>query len=85
VGRVRALAGGNSLILVTSAYHMPRSMALFGNAGLACVPAPTNHLVKRQREFNPERLFPNSGAIRRAECAVHEYIGIAWSKLRKRM
>ena len=85
VGCVRMLAGGDSLVLVTSAYHMPRSMALFTGAGLACIPAPTNYLIKRHQLFNPDRLFPNSGAIRRAETVAHEYLGIIWSRLRHRI
>ncbi|HTY09280.1 MAG TPA: ElyC/SanA/YdcF family protein [Candidatus Edwardsbacteria bacterium] len=80
----KAALHGDSLVLVTSAYHMPRSMALFAGAGLACIPAPTNYLDKRHQGFDPDRLFPNSGGIRRAEAVVHEYLGLAWSRLRKR-
>jgi len=82
---IRDAVRGDSLILVTSAYHMPRSMALCAKAGLACIPAPTDYLTRQQQQFDPDRLFPNSGGIRRAETVAHEYIGIAWSRLRKRL
>lgn len=82
---VKRLVGGDSLILVTSAYHMERSAGLFAKAGLALIPGPTHYLCKKPQRFNPDRLFPSSGAIRRAEALAHEYIGIAWSRLRQRM
>ncbi|MDI6740978.1 MAG: ElyC/SanA/YdcF family protein [Candidatus Edwardsbacteria bacterium] len=82
---VKRLVNGDSLILVTSAHHMPRSAALFAKAGLALIPGPTHYLAKTPQGFNPDRLFPNSGAIRRAEALVHEYVGMAWSRLRKKI
>lgn len=81
---VKRLVNGDSLILVTSAYHMPRSMALFG-MGMNCLAGPTNFMTRDQQGFNPDRLFPNSGAIRRAETLLHEYVGMAWSRLRKKI
>lgn len=79
---VRRVTGGDSLLLVTSAYHMPRSMALFRKAGLPCLAAPTHFLAKRRTRPSPDRLFPNSGAIRRAEVLCHELVGMAWARLR---
>ncbi len=81
---VARMVGGDSVILVTSAAHMPRSVALFARAGVSCLPGPANHLVRRPPRFNPDRLFPGSGAFRRAEVFLHERIGMAWSKLRGR-
>jgi uncharacterized SAM-binding protein YcdF (DUF218 family) len=82
---VKRLVGGDSLVLVTSAYHMPRSMALFGRMGMRCLAGPTHFLTRDQQGFNPDRLFPNSGAIRRAEALFHEYVGMAWSRLRNKI
>lgn len=79
---VRRITGGDSLLLVTSAYHMPRSMALFRKAGLPCLAAPTHFLLKDRTRSSPDQLFPSSGAIHRAEVVCHERAGMAWSRLR---
>jgi uncharacterized SAM-binding protein YcdF (DUF218 family) len=82
---VKGLVNGDSLILVTSAYHMPRSMGLFGRMGMRCLAGPTNYMIRDPQGFNPDRLFPNSRAIRRAETLLHEYMGMAWSSLRNKI
>ena len=77
------LIGKEPFILVTSASHMPRSVALFRNRGLDPIPAPTGHRTKHG-EFRPGvgTFFPNSGRIAACERAIHEYLGIVWGKLR---
>ncbi len=37
--------GLESVLLVTSAMHMPRALAIFRNLGIAATPAPTDYLV----------------------------------------
>ena len=69
------------LIVVTSAIHMPRSMYLFQKAGLNPIAAPTNHLVKTSLQHDPWYWNPSSYNIRKMEAAIHEYIGLFWSKL----
>jgi uncharacterized SAM-binding protein YcdF (DUF218 family) len=81
---VRALLGPERIVLVTSATHMPRAMALFHKEGLNPVPAPT--------DFNGGRrpwsllqlldLIPNANAGMLTEKALHEYLGLVWAKLR---
>lgn len=80
---VRKMVKEDRIILVTSAIHMPRSMALFRKAGFDPVPAPTNFRVKKG-VFSPQDLFPNSQNLVTMKKAVHEYFGILWSKLRGR-
>lgn len=65
-------------ILVSSAAHLPRALALFRQQGMTPHPAPTEFLVHR----GPPRLYPNSGALRKTERAIHEYLGITWARLR---
>jgi uncharacterized SAM-binding protein YcdF (DUF218 family) len=71
-----------SFIVVTSAYHMPRAMALLTKEGMSPIPAPTFHTVKKSIGTSPDIIFPKSTGIIRAEILIHEYLGYIWSKLR---
>jgi uncharacterized SAM-binding protein YcdF (DUF218 family) len=82
---VKALVGNDKFILVTSAVHMPRSMALFRNQGMDPIPAPTDFLVKKGQRFGPGIFFPGAGELVRTERAVYEYLGMAWARLRRQM
>jgi uncharacterized SAM-binding protein YcdF (DUF218 family) len=76
---------GDSIVLVTSAAHMQRSVSLFKKQGVVLIPAPTHFLIKDDPKFKPSRLFPGSGNILAAETLFHEYLGLAWSKIRGRI
>ena len=82
---IRSIVGHDRFILVTSAYHMPRSMAIFNQAGLKPIPAPTNHLVKERQVMAPEIFYPSSMGFLKAEHAMHEYLGLLWFRMRNRM
>jgi len=82
---IKHLVGTDSIYLVTSAVHMPRSMALFKNAEIPCIAAPTDFLSKKELQFNPSRLFPNSTGFRKAEAGWHEYLGMLYSRLKGRI
>lgn len=79
---VGSIVGNDRFILVTSSWHMPRSMAMFRKAGLDPIPAPTGHLVKRGLWSTGKLFLPSSGGLKRAEIAFHEYLGLFWAKLR---
>jgi len=66
-------------VLVTSASHMKRSAALFNHYHLNLIPAPTYFQVKKIK--NP-LCVPGSGGLQNSEMALHEYLGMIWSKLR---
>jgi uncharacterized SAM-binding protein YcdF (DUF218 family) len=70
-----------TLVLVTSAIHMPRAMYLFQKAGLNPLPAPTDHLIKKGEKTNPLFWMPKAGNIAKTESAIHEYVGILWYKI----
>jgi uncharacterized SAM-binding protein YcdF (DUF218 family) len=80
---VGQLLGSEPFVLVTSAYHMRRSMLLFQAQGLDPIPAPTGHSTGTE---GPTlwNLFPWAREIQNAERAVYEYLGLAWSSLRGR-
>lgn len=79
---LKGMVGSRPFILVTSASHMPRAMALFKKQGMHPVPAPTGHQVKKKWGLSPGSFFPNAEDLRKSETAVHEYLGLAWAKLR---
>ncbi len=79
---VQKIVGGDRFALVTSAAHMPRSMALFEKLGMRPIPAPTGHLLRESHVRGPIRIFPDLDNLRRAETAFHEYLGLAWAKIR---
>ena len=65
------------IILVTSAAHMPRSVALFRKQGFTVHPAPTDFHASARRGFNPLQLLPNEAALENTCYALHERIGYA--------
>ena len=68
--------------LVTSAAHMPRSMALFRKQGSNPIPAPTDYRTKKRQGFSMGSLFPSGENIVKAQVAIHEYLGLVWAKIR---
>lgn len=78
---IKKMVGNDKFILVTSAFHMPRSMAFFQKQGMHPIPAPAGHRVKDKETIDPFMFFPDSGGIEKMELAVHEYLGLLWAKL----
>lgn len=78
------IVGAAPLVLVTSASHMRRAMALFQQAGMAPVPAPTAHRIKDapMPAYWPGSAFPQARSLDTATRAVYEYLGYLWSWLR---
>lgn len=73
------------IILVTSAIHMPRSVALFEKQGIEVVPAPVDFTVTEQNwhsTFKPGAdealiyLMPNASSLGLTTNALKEYLGL---------
>lgn len=75
------IVGRSRFILVTSAIHMPRSIALFRKFGMDPIAAPTNYLVDKQSRFHPQAFFPSAHSLRKMEAAIHEYLGLIWMRV----
>lgn len=71
---------GERWILVTSAFHMPRSVAVFESAGWAVVPAPTDYRTDGGLRWLPQR-FDVLRAMEDSTLAVKEGIGLAVYRL----
>ena len=67
------------IVLITSAGHMPRAIAVFKSFGFTPVPAPTDFLTK-QNIFSATYL-PSPQHLSNTDLAIHEYIAIIWYKL----
>jgi uncharacterized SAM-binding protein YcdF (DUF218 family) len=78
---IAKMIGREKFFLVTSAAHMPRSMALFRRRGLQPIPAPADFQVKNTRSFDPGRFSPSVWSLVQTQIAVHEYLGLVWAWL----
>jgi uncharacterized SAM-binding protein YcdF (DUF218 family) len=81
---VKSKAGTVPVALVTTAWHMPRAVALFRHAGLDPVPCPTDFTANDDGEFHVTDLLWDVESIERSTAAVHERLGYAWIWLRGR-
>lgn len=80
---VRNLVGGNTtVILVTSATHLPRAAALFRKQGLDPLPSPADVVGIDPPGVDVGSFFPDGGAMFEIQRAWHEYLGMIFSKLR---
>jgi len=73
--------GVSRVVLVTNAWHMPRSRWCFEQQGFSVIPAPVDYLTS-QRAFDVRGLVPDAGVLADSSLALHEYIGIAWYRMR---
>ncbi len=79
-----------TLLLVTSASHMPRALAIFRRLGLNAIPAPTDFWVsvQEQAEIRDSRqgllisLLPSAENLHQVSRALKEYLGLWVYRLR---
>ncbi len=83
VKRLLDLYGLDLFVLVTSARHMKRALAVFGRRGLKPIPAPTDfRLAPPGQEFG---WWPSLGALVSCHHSLYEYLGYAWYWIRGRI
>ena len=75
----KSVVGERPFLLVTSATHMPRAMALFESLGMHPIAAPTDF---HKEEFVGFFVAPDSYHFDLATLAMHEYVGLLWSYVR---
>ena len=67
---------GERWLLVTSGYHMPRSVGIFRKVGFPVEPYPVDWRTRGMADVF--RLFPTMGeGLRRSDIAVREWVGLA--------
>ena len=82
---IKPMVGNEPFVLVTTASHIPRSMALFKKLGMNPIPSPIGHSIRDGQGLSLDSFFPSTGNLHKTELAIHEYIGMTWSKLRGQM
>jgi len=77
------MALGNKIILVTSAFHMPRARVLFEKEGFEVIPYPVDF-----KSLNPDShtfmdYLPNGQSLAKIELGLREVMGrlFYWLKL----
>lgn len=76
------LDGRTRVVLVTTAWHMPRAMATFAAGGLDPIAAPTDYHGGYGAAFHWLDLVPSAGALDTSADTFHEYLGMAYYTLR---
>jgi uncharacterized SAM-binding protein YcdF (DUF218 family) len=82
---IKEMLDGERFLLVTSAAHMPRSMALFRKQGMEPIPAPVGQMVADDGGLSPGEFFPGPDGLKRSTVLFYEWLGIAWAKMRARI
>jgi uncharacterized SAM-binding protein YcdF (DUF218 family) len=72
--------GIDRVLLVTDAIHMPRAIQIFSGTGLAIVRAPTDFVSRKT--LSVDDFIPNPRFLRYSHYALHEWIGMAWYRLK---
>ncbi len=63
------------IILITSAFHLPRSCALFKKVGIDVIPVGTDFRATDE-QYNPFSFIPSSGNLSQSSVALKEYVAI---------
>ena len=68
---------GSKIILVTSAFHMPRAEALFREAGLDVIPWPVDFRASANKTTMMD-FIPSAGGLSGTSAALREFLGRAY-------
>jgi uncharacterized SAM-binding protein YcdF (DUF218 family) len=70
-------------LLITSAFHMKRALAIFQKAGFQTITPYVTNKFSGVRRFTPDHLLiPNAGALMYAQLLFHEWIGFLMYKMK---
>lgn len=78
--RILQKEGIRKILLVTHAWHMPRSAEVFRRAGFEVIEAPTAFTTRYQT--NLMTFLPRAGSLRDSMFFTHEVIGLLWYQIR---
>ena len=72
---------GNTIILVTSAYHMPRAQLLFERQGFRVIPYRVDFQVGGRKPLTLLSFLPDAEAFLHSEKAMREMIGLVYYRV----
>ena len=75
--------GIGTVVLVTSAWHMPRAVWCFESQGLQVIAAPTGFLTA-QKAYDLRSYLPRWTVLADSGQGLHEYLGLFWYHLKYR-
>lgn len=78
---LKRTVGKERVVLVTSAYHMKRAVAIFRKAGMDVIPAPADYLSE-QKGLSFFSFIPKGGHLITSATALSEYMSFTWYRLR---
>jgi uncharacterized SAM-binding protein YcdF (DUF218 family) len=77
---VQKLLPGKTVVLVTSAFHMRRSLAMFKKQGFSVLPAPVGYRsLTRHGSFTD--YLPQASALATSSMAIAEHFSLAWYRM----
>ncbi|MBV8817395.1 MAG: YdcF family protein [Acidobacteriaceae bacterium] len=74
--------GAKRLLLVTSAFHMPRAMAIFRRAGMNPDPVPSDYQTGWEQDERFFEFLPEAQHLYLSTLALHEWLGLIAYQLR---
>ena len=79
-----AQAGVTRVLLVTSAWHLPRAVEACERAGISVTPAPTGFVTSPgwEKGLRLGDWLPSAHAFHTTYFAIHEHLGRAWYQVR---
>jgi len=82
--RAKEILSANGLrrpLLVTSAYHMRRAVAVFEKAGVAVTPVPAGFRTWKGKPYPWASYLPSAGAFHGSTTALREYLGLLYCRV----
>ena len=81
---ILAAQGTERIVLVTEADHMLRAAQCFESQGLDVTPAACRHTIETFR-LKPQSFLPNADAAEHMTESMHEWLGIIWYLVTRKM
>ena len=81
---LKKLVGKKKVVLVTSAYHMKRAVAIYRKTGMEVTPAPADYLSE-QKGISLYSFIPKTCHMGTATAALSEHMSFAWYRLRGKL
>ncbi|MBU4369288.1 YdcF family protein [Patescibacteria group bacterium] len=78
---IEKILGQEPFFLITSAYHLPRSMWIFEKNNTNPIPAPTDFKCEKSG-YDLFDFFPKANNLKNVDSAFHEYFGILYYRFR---